>query len=297
MTSTPDYVVTLEAAFSDIVKQYNQLQINDYNTKSIHIGNALINYGVQLLKTLRSHTDTLETLLSDCSDFIKELKDEVPSKSIFVTKTKNNMLSYPNKPFAHDVIDTYETAKSIVKKKKVSKPKVIVEDTVNIPELNYQMKLPVVTNLNDIPSAMYYHRETNGVYIKLHNNNIFRIPFPDVVDSRKDYSRKQSIRCKYKCKEDCDDQRVKMASMYNSQIRTCNFAHKGDKLIKIGYHSRCPSVPNFGNLDTIASDIKLVNDGDVKSLLLYGLNDMFMASLWMDYIKLKNKTIYNLCVV
>ena len=293
-----EYTLLLEEAFSKLVKQYNQLQLSEYSTDTIEHGNTLITNGVMILKSIKSHCITLETLLSDCSDFVKELAEEPPkNNSIYVYKNKNNTLSYPGKSSV-SIIDTYEEELLNKKKKKNTKIKpAVIEERVIIPDLGYRMKLPSINNIADIPPAMYYHEPTKGVYIRLPNNNIFRIPFPEIVDSRKDYSRRQSIRCKYKTKEECDEQRGKMATMYNSQVRMCNFAHKGDKLVKIGYQSRCPSIPNYGNLETITEDIKLLNDGDIKSLLLYGLNDIFMASLWIDYVQLKNKTIHNLCIV
>ena len=292
-----DYTTLLEETFSKLIKQYNQLQLSDYSTTTIEHGNTLITNGITLLKSIKSHCITLETLLTDCSDFVKELTHEEPNEhnSMYVYKNKNNILSYPGKS-SINIIEAYEEDLN-KKKKKSIKSKPTIEERVNIPDLGYKMKLPSIADIADIPPAMYYHEQTKGVYIRLPNNNIFRVPFPEVVDSRKDYSRRQSIRCKYKTKEECDEQRCKMATMYNSQVRTCNFAHKGDKLVKIGYQSRCPSMPNYGNLETIAEDIKILNDGDIKSLLLYGLNDIFMAALWMDYVQLKNKTIHNLCVV
>ena len=293
-----DYTSLLEETFSKLVKQYNQLQIGDYSNTTITQGNNLISNGITILKTIKSHCITLETLLSDCSDFVKELSNEENNdhNSIYVYKNKNNILSYPGKTSVN-IIDAYEEDLNKKKKKPTKIKTSIIEDRVDIPDLGYKMKLPSVADITDIPPAMYYHEQSKGVYIRLPNNNVFRIPFPEVVDSRKDYSRRQSIRCKYKTKNECDEQRCKMATMYNSQVRTCNFAHKGDKLVKIGYQSRCPTVPNYGNLETISEDIKILSDGDVKSLLLYGLNDIFMAALWMDYVQLKNKTIHNLCVV
>ncbi len=293
-----EYTTLLEDMFSKLIKQYNHLQLGEYTNDTISHGNDLIMNGITLLKLLKSHCTTLETLLSDCSDFVKELlyfKEQPDQNSIYVYKSKNNILLYPSKTSISNIIDVYEADK---KKKKIKKPQPVSnESRVIIPDIGYRMKLPLINNINDIPPAMYYHEASKGVYIRLPNNNVFRIPFPEVIDSRKDYSRKQSIRCKYKVKDECDEQRCKMASLYNSQVRTCNFAHKGDKLVKIGYQSRCPSVPSYGNLENISEDIKLLNDGDIKSLLLYGLNDIFMAALWMDYVQLKNKIIHNLCDV
>jgi hypothetical protein len=294
-----EYNVLLDDIFSKLVKKYNKIQLSEYNINTIHSSNELIKEGLLILKTIKSHCTTLETLLSDCSDFVKELTNindtNYNPNSIYVQKIKNNILLFPGKSHINNIIDTYEINKKKVKPSKQKQS--IIEERILIPELNYKMKISSISNLDDIPPAFYFHAPTAGIYIKLPNNNIFRVPFPEIADSRKDYSRRQSIRCKYKTKDECDEQRSKMATMYNSSVRVCNFAHKGDKLVKIGYQSRCPSIPNFGNLETITDDIKLINDGDVKSMLLYGINDIFLSALWLDYIQLKNKTVHNLCVV
>jgi hypothetical protein len=113
------------------------------------------------------------------------------------------------------------------------------------------------------------------------------MPFPETVDSKKEYDRKHSIRCKYTTIEECLTQRQKMAKMYGSQIRICNFAHIGDRIIKIGHQFRCPSVPNFGNPQTMPQDIKDVKFSDIKNLMMYGLSDIATAMIWFDYHKVK----------
>ena len=293
------YTAILEGAFSKFVKQYNQLQLNEYNGGTIVKGNSLIMDAANLLKTIRSHCVSLESLLADCVDFVKELEetDSRPANydPLYVYKNKNGILSYPGKTYINTLIDTYEENR---KKKKTPKPKNTLSlERVLIPDINHHMNIHVIDDISNIPPALFYHKQTNGIYIRLHNNNVFKIPFPSVVDSRKDYSRNQSIRCKYKTRDECDAQRSKMASIYNSNIRECNFAHKGEKIVKIGHQSRCPSAPSYGNTETLLSDIRLLTDGDAKSLLLYGLSDIFMASLWLEYAQIKNKAVYNLDVV
>jgi hypothetical protein len=87
---------------------------------------------------------------------------------------------------------------------------------------------------------------------------------------------------------------MKMAKLHNSMQRTCNFAHSGDKLLKIGYQSRCPSIPNYGNPDTFIQDTYHVSDDDIKNLLLYGLNDTLIASVWLQKNNHKNIKHHNL---
>ena len=111
-----EYTLLLEEAFSKLVKQYNQLQLSEYSTDTIEHGNTLITNGVMILKSIKSHCITLETLLSDCSDFVKELAEEPPkNNSIYVYKNKNNTLSYPGKSSV-SIIDTYD--EELLNKKK-----------------------------------------------------------------------------------------------------------------------------------------------------------------------------------
>lgn len=168
----------------------------------------------------------------------------------------------------------------------------------SIPELGYSLKMPVVTDLKNIPVALYFYKgdKTNppGVYMNILNGNIVRMPFPEIIDSKREYDRTHSIRCKYNKKDDCDAQRIKMSKLYSSPVRVCNFAHAGDKIVKIGYPSRCPSVHDFGNPSTMQSDIKKVTLTDIQNTMLYGLNDLISAVVWLDYNVITGQTMSTL---
>jgi hypothetical protein len=292
-----EYLINIDKAFSQLVKQFNKLQLEDHANTTITKGDSLIIKGTKFLHILKAQVSSLETLITDCSDFIDEVKQDLsvetkPENFIFLTK--HGMLSYPGRdtinkvPNKNDILNEFKNKQTSKETNKISIERVL------IPEYGYYLKLPVVNNINQIPPAMYYVKPNvnknsdqknvtkPGIYINI-NGNYARIPFPEISDSKKEYDRKHSIRCKYATKQECDLQRSKMAGMYNSNIRTCNFAHKGDSIIKIGYPSRCPSVPNFGNPSTIAKDIKAVNVSDIKNMLLYGLNDIIASAIWLDY--------------
>jgi len=160
---------------------------------------------------------------------------------------------------------------------------------INIPNINYYLNVPYVNDVSEIPHSIYYVKNQPGLYIRLPNNNIARIPFPEIVDSKKEYDRKHSIRCKYVTKNECSIQRFKISKMYNSIVRVCNFAHMGDPLIKIGYPSRCPGVPRFGNPESLFNDIKYVEYNDIKNTLMYGLNDLISSIVWLDYTNVQDQ--------
>jgi hypothetical protein len=60
----------------------------------------------------------------------------------------------------------------------------------------------------------------------------------------------------------------------------CTFAHPGSQLIKIGHISRCPSLPRFGNKDTLYDDLKKIKPNDIRTLMFYAFTDLFNVSLW-----------------
>ena len=286
------YSILLDEAFSKIIRVYSKLQLEDFSCETINKGKKLTGKGYDLVTLLKSHINGLETTLSSCSSFVEQIEDDlscVPKNDDYVYQTKNGMLGYPGKDFISKIIEFKEQQK---KPKKVAPE---IQKTL-IPEIGYYLKVQTVANLKDIPNAIYYCSNPNGLYMRMPNNNLLKIPFPEVVDSRKEYDRKHSIRCKYYKKQECDLQRKKMARSYNSVLRTCNFAHEGDRIIKIGFPSRCPSVPSFGNPQSMSSDIKHISEDDIKNLLLYGLNDIIVAAVWLDYINVKNKEFFNLGV-
>lgn len=286
------YITYLDDVFSNIVKSFNKIQLEEYKPETLEKSKELILQGSKLLSSLQIHVSSIKTLLADCSEFIKEMNEDLtstPKNDNYVYHTTNGMLGYPGKEFIINLLSNNQTTKDENKKiepieSKALEPKSIIEQKTLIPEIGYYLKVSQVSDLKDIPPALYYFNGTNpGLYIRLPNNNLLRIPFPEIVDSKKEYDRKHSIRCKYHNKLECDSQRLKMSKMYNSTIRTCNFAHKGDKIIKIGYPSRCPSTPSFGNPATMSTDIRYVTEDDMKNILLYSLNDLAAAAIWFDY--------------
>lgn len=297
------YYTTLENIFSSIVKKFNKMNLSDHTNQTIVDANILLKKGMSILHSMKSHVKSLEVLLSDCGDFVEEVTEDIsipPKKDEFVYHTSGGMLSYPGR----DILKTILTVKAdrpsdrpTDTKPTDTKPTPTVE-RVLLTEIGYYLKLPIVTNLKHIPPALHYFKGNadipQGVYINLPNNNIVRIPFPEIMDSKREYDRTHSIRCKYHSKDECNFQRSKMAKMHNSQFRTCNFAHIGDKIIKVGYPSRCPSMPDFGNPSTMSSDIKKVNMNDISNMMLYGLNDLICSVVYLDYSSINNRLMHSL---
>lgn len=297
-----EFSIMLNTSFSDIVKKYNKFQLSNHTKASIEEGNNILNSGITLLNQLKSYTKALETMLSDCQDFIKEVEEDLsqkPRKEDYVYHTVNGMLSYLGRDLIvkKDNNKTKEAVKEAVKEEKENNipSKLVTQNTkyvierILIPEVGYYMKLPIITDIKKIPSMFYWFKGDNqysaGIYCCIIPGIYTKVPFPEIIDSTKEYNKGKSIKCKYKTKLLCDEQRGKMAKYHDSQIRVCNFAHSGEKIVKIGYPSRCSNIPNFGNPESLTKDIKQIDNDSIKNILMYGLNDIISAAIYFDFTK------------
>jgi len=285
-----DHKALLTQSFSHLISTYNKFQLSTHTADTYKKGNEILTEGSSLLALMKSQVLSLETLLCDCQDFIEEVEDDLgvePPNEDFVYATSKGMVSYPGR----DYIPKEKPPMIVVK------PAIITRKLIT--ELGYYMKLQTVRDLKDIqPMFSYYDNPLDkvnapGMYCTILPGVHIKVPFPTIVDSTKEYARGRSIRCKYVTKILCDDQRQKMAKYHNSPVRICNFAHVGDKITKIGYASRCSSVPRFGDSKNLTSDIKSVTLADIKNVILYGLNDMVASMVWLDYHKCNNTIFKN----
>jgi len=88
VSSIDDYLKLIERLHGSIVKTFNKLQLEDYTKKTILDSKQLLSNSNKLLKQLKQHTKTLETLMSDCVDFIEEITEDLsepPKEEDFVT--------------------------------------------------------------------------------------------------------------------------------------------------------------------------------------------------------------------
>jgi hypothetical protein len=285
-----DYKTLLTTSFSHLINKYNKFQLLNHTTETYQKGNEILTDGAGLLNIMKLHIISLETLLCDCQDFITEVEEDLsvdaPSED-FVYATNKGMVSYSGRDYIPREKPMTMAIKPITTMRKL------------IPEIGYYIKLNTVRDLNEIqPMFSYYNNPQDkinppGMYCTVIPGVHVKVPFATIVDSTKEYSRGRSIRCKYITKALCDDQRSKMAKYHNSQLRTCNFAHVGDEITKIGYASRCSSVPRFGDSKHLTNDIKSVNISDIKNIMLYGLNDMLAIMIWMDCNKYNDTVFIN----
>lgn len=151
-------------------------------------------------------------------------------------------------------------------------------------ELGGNFKVPIVNRITDMPAALYWYkgdaRYPPGVYICISRGFYVQVPFPNVVDSTKDFNRIGSVKCKYNTTKECHAIRHTMAQKYKSDVRVCNFAHSGDRYTKIGTSFRCASTPRFGNHNHLKTDTRKIDTADMNNILMYSLSDLLLSSIW-----------------
>ena len=178
--------------------------------------------------------------------------------------------------------------KKHVKKEDKKEDKKNYIDKICIPEINYKMKFNITNNMQDISPAIWYYngnKYEKGLYMCLLSNIYVKIPFPEVIDSTKEYKKNNTLRCNYGTAEECNYYKMNIAKSILFKNKPCNYSHTGEKIVKVGITSRCFNIVNFGNSKTLLNDIPKIHENDIKQILLYGLNDIISTIVWMDKTK------------
>lgn len=279
-----EYLLLINNTFSDLLRQHTKLRLQKHSTQNAIKGKSIITDGKKILETLEAHTRSIKNLLAECQEFIDDIENdlsaELPEED-FVYQTKKGMLSYLGKEY---IVKNKKPV--LTEKKHTPKP-----TRVRVPHIGYNMLATAVSDFSQMKPMFYFynnpsdHKHPIGLYCCVTEGSYVHVPFPKVIDVNKQKDRTKSVRCKYKTVEFCNEQRRKMAEYHDSCVRKCNYAHQGERLVKIGINARCPSNPQFGNSETFSSDIKHVSLQDIKQMLIYGLNDLFSASVYLDCYK------------
>lgn len=160
-------------------------------------------------------------------------------------------------------------------------------------DIGFECEIPIVNKLNEIPSCLFWHNgdanNPSGVYICLHSGFYVRIPMPNVVDPKKNFEKTKTIKCIKGSKQHCDNTRRDMARKHGYRYTPCTYTHSGEKFKKIGTFSRCNKVPHFGNHASLKTDIDDVELCDIKTMLMHGLYDVLLGSLWFQKNKKHNR--------
>jgi hypothetical protein len=274
---------------TNIMQKVNCLKQLPHVPKSL----SVIYDFMKKIQIIIENLQTNITLLNKMSDEIirftnlieKDLSGQKREED-YIHHTYNGMLDYPERISDDDRSSLKKILELSFGKSTLSpihSQPIQTYKSYHIKELNYKMTLPTVNKLSEIPPAFYLYKdehkpENTGIYINLGSSNIVKVCFPTIIDSTKDFNKSHTIKCKYVTEQNCKA---------NTQGKTCFYAHKGDDIIKIGIQARCPECPNFGNPQTIRQDIKNVTN--IETLLMYGVNDLLISKLWLDYKKIKGR--------
>lgn len=150
------------------------------------------------------------------------------------------------------------------------------------------INLPVVNTLEDIKPAFVWYEPENKVYTCLTNGFYIEVPFPDTTDISTGGDRTKTVPCKHGDVNRCLKSREYAATKYNSSVRSCNFAHCGDVLTKVGIPARCPTMPRLGQHITLKHDIKKITEEDIRTVLMYGLSDSLLGLMWHQHSQSSN---------
>jgi hypothetical protein len=122
-------------------------------------------------------------------------------------------------------------------------------------------------NFRPEATRMFFY---NGdrICCQLTDNVLALVQLGKVVETMKD-EKTRTILCRYGTRERC------------GKIN-CEFAHRGEKLVKVGSYHRCPKVRTFGNETSLSKDFEKVTMRDVKLILFYGLTDVLASVLWLE---------------
>lgn len=309
-----DDMVTLNNMYMKILKTGKNLYTKSDANQTIKAAQQLESY----TSYLENMNNILENILKltdqyaqQCLDKATEIRESVdmqsiddPSKMFAAYANLNKGISWA------DLSDKEETTDRVLKsvddiidtnisKKDFTFSHIMYKNINNIYDasLGFDFQIPIISKINEMPSALYWYKGDTkyppGIYICISQGFYVQVPFPNVVDSTKDFNRTGSIKCKYTTTDECYKVRAELANKYNSDVRHCNFAHMGDKYVKIGTSFRCPSLPRFGNHNNIQSDINNVDDTDINTILMYSLSDMLLSAIWVQKNK-KNAVLTNI---
>ncbi len=147
------------------------------------------------------------------------------------------------------------------------------------------LAIPILPQIDYCPTAFYWYSGTAsrkaGIYVRLLDNVICRVPFPNLFCSSSSHFKKKTIKCKYHSVDICQNNRKKYAVVNKVKMRECNYTHKGEHFNRIGSAFRC-SVESFGGHDTLANDLRKVKYDDIKLILMNSLHDILLATLWFQ---------------
>lgn len=276
----------------------------------------IINFLEKLDANLNLSINSFNNIINktpEIKDF-KELKDqktEVKDIKInnLVLKNKKNLMQYLNllesietPPLNTDIKTIFkEKINSTVLAHKLKTSNYITHDSKKITEKSIDsieninispniLNIPIIENIKDIPPMFYWYNGDKfykkGIYVSICKGFYAKVPFPNVVSANDENFKTKTMSCKFDSKELCTLNKKKNSEIYNSDIRECFYVHKKEKFNKVGSNYRC-LVENFGNHFTLNHDLNIIDNTNIKHILMYSLSDSLLTMLWYQN-KFKN---------
>lgn len=259
----------IESSHYNAINALHTLTFNANHIMQLDITTSNLGYYTRLLTLLNdnilNYMNSINQLKTKCSNKIDTImRFNIPASSSTIQYVAKNSSGYMELVQQEDT--TTQEIKHI--------------NNIPIPPIH----MPIVTNITDIKPAIYYWTGDttypSGLYISIYEGCYIQIPFPNVIDGTKNNTREGSIQCKYKTIKQCVEARKALSAKYQTNIRPCNFAHAGDRYLKIGTNYRCPSNPSLGYHNTFCEDIHKVNMSDIRVMLMYSLSDLLISTIW-----------------
>lgn len=261
---------------------------NSVNSLDIHI--LKLNAIVEKHKNI---VENIEELLYECRNRhaeileLNSLKKKGETSFCFVFQGKNKVMAWGD---MHDIelkreklLDNADFIAENFNKLNVETKEITTLDKLS---LKAPIAMQKITNLSSLPCALHWYIgdsiNKEGVYIRLHNNMIVRVPMPDLIDGTKNYTRDKTIKCKYETLGKCYEVRKQLSQKYEAPIRECLFAHLGDSFVKVGSSFRCPANPRFGDHRHLETDMENMTVEDIKPILMYSLSDVLLTYIWKE---------------
>lgn len=300
----------IDQYFSDMFGKARLALVGD-NTEetAVELEKLALNFGVYEEK-YNQMVNLMNNLRHECRDKASEIREEIELHEKYENKDEDKFSfvfqgKYKNMSWG-DISDIEERRDRVVEESK-SVEKKLLQVPESIPwktiseidgvKLPREVRMRIVPRLDNLPPAFGWYqgdkKTREGVYIRLPENMFVRIPLPDVIDGTQNYTRNKTIKCKHETQDQCLENRKYLADRYNTEVRACLFAHKGDAYSKVGTNFRCPANPRFGSHMHLSSDVSSLKADEVKPVLMYSLSDLLVCYLWNDFHHKEDRIVFD----
>lgn len=289
-------LINILIKFNDLIYKIGDFDIDNLsnvpnnNTKlllpKLNMLNEII---LKISKNTNLLNNKLNKIIKFSSNKIAEIKtlNNIEDKHKFMYTLDNSLIYDINNVdtlinISEDEIDRFNNKK---KRTVINISNKVLHNINNIPLYNNNLTLPIISNLSYLPSLFYWFNgdiiNKEGIYLRLIDNVIAEIPFPNLYSSKHEQFKKKTIRCKYYNYNTCLNIRKKYAKIHKTNIKECFYTHQNEKFNKVGNIYRC-NLESFGNHESLEKDLNNINISDIKFLLMNSLSDLLLVIIWLQ---------------